>query len=107
MSFLVVAGPSGLASQIVQVAGALLVLAGFAGAQLGSLSTRSRRYLLLNLAGSALLAVLAAAERQYGFLLLEAVWALVSAWGLVRRGRGDVPASARRHRTAAGAESAK
>jgi hypothetical protein len=40
--------------------------------------------LLLNLVGSAVLAVLAAHERQAGFLLLEACWAAISAWGLVR-----------------------
>lgn len=67
-----------------QIAGALLVLAGFAGAQLGALDTRSRVYLVLNLAGSAILTALAAVEEQYGFLLLEAVWAAVSAWGLLQ-----------------------
>jgi hypothetical protein len=42
----------------------------------------SRVYLALNLAGSLILAVLAWAERQWGFLLLESVWAIVSLWGL-------------------------
>jgi hypothetical protein len=83
-----------LASQLVQVAGALLILAGFAGAQLGWLSIASRTYLLLNLVGSAILAVLAAVDFQPGFLLLEAVWALVSLWGLVQVARGRAPAAA-------------
>jgi hypothetical protein len=52
------------------------------------LSTQSRVYLVLNLVGSIVLAVLAAVEEQYGFLLLEGVWALVSAWSLVASGAG-------------------
>jgi hypothetical protein len=77
-------------SQLVQVAGALCVLAAFAAAQFGALDTQSRLYLTLNLVGSAVLAVLAALDDQYGFLLLEGVWALVSAWGLLRQLRTSV-----------------
>ena len=74
--------------QAVQIAGALLILAAYAAAQLGVLDQLSRVYLVLNLVGSALLAVLAWQEEQLGFLLLEAVWALVSAWSLARVLRG-------------------
>ena len=79
--------------QIVQVIGSLLILAAFAAAQRGWMSTTSRWYLLLNLVGSAVLAVLAAHERQAGFLLLEACWAAISAWGLAQALRGRVPAA--------------
>ena len=73
--------------QLVQILGSLLVLTAFAAAQRGALSTESRAYLALNLIGSVVLAVLAAHERQWGFLLLEAVWALVSAWSLIQATR--------------------
>jgi uncharacterized protein (DUF1786 family) len=69
--------------QLLQLVGALLVLAGFTLAQLGRLDPQSIPYLVVNLVGSAILAALALEERQWGFLLLEGVWALVSLAGLV------------------------
>lgn len=70
--------------QLIQVAGALMILSAFAALQFGRLTAGSRMYLALNLVGSAVLTVLAWYEAQWGFLLLEAVWAAVSAWGLWR-----------------------
>ena len=69
--------------QVIQVLGSLLVLVAFIAAQRGRLSTQSRLYQALNLIGAGVLAVLAAYERQYGFLLLETVWALVAAHSLL------------------------
>ncbi len=77
---------------IVQVAGALLVLAAFAGAQAGRLDRHAPAYLLLNLLGAAILAVDAWLEQLWGFFILQAVWALVSAWGLAQRRREPPPA---------------
>jgi len=70
--------------QLIQIIGAALVLAAYAGAQLGRLDQRSISYLVLNLVGSAILALLAALDGQLGFLLLEGTWAIVSAWSLAR-----------------------
>jgi hypothetical protein len=71
-------------SGTLQILGALLVLTPFSLVQLGVLRVDTRLYLWLNLVGSALLAVLAVTHRQWGFLLLESVWALVAGWSLVR-----------------------
>ena len=45
--------------QLIQVAGALAILAGFALGQFGVLTPQSSSYLALNLVGAAVLAVLA------------------------------------------------
>jgi hypothetical protein len=80
--------------QLVQVIGALLILAAFIGGQRGTFSSHSLVYLVLNLVGSLTLAVVAAVEWDLGFLLLEAVWALVSLWGLLAVARGRAPTTA-------------
>jgi hypothetical protein len=69
----------------VQVAGALAVLAAFASVQRRALTVTSPTYLLLNLAGGVATAAAAYVEEQWGFLVLQSVWALVAVWGLVRR----------------------
>jgi hypothetical protein len=69
--------------QAIQIVGALLILTAFAAVQFDRMRPDSRLYLALNLAGSIVLAYLALHDSQWGFLLLEGVWALVSAWGLI------------------------
>ena len=73
--------------QVIQVIGALLILAAFAGVQFGWMRPETRSYLTLNLIGSAILAVLAVVASQWGFVLLEGVWAIVSAAGLLGFGK--------------------
>ncbi|HEX4730430.1 MAG TPA: hypothetical protein VH299_04140 [Solirubrobacterales bacterium] len=69
-------------AQAIQIIGALIILGAFAASQLGEMPTDSRLFLLLNLVGSVVLGIIAVVEGQVGFILLEGVWAVVSAWGL-------------------------
>jgi hypothetical protein len=82
--------------QVIQIAGALLILSAYAAAQFGALNQHSRAHLTLNLIGAAVLAVLAWEAAQWGFLLLEGVWALVSLWGLIQAQRGQPPGEVHR-----------
>lgn len=85
---------------IVEIVGSLLILVAFGASQLGRLDAHSVPYLVLNIAGSAVLAVIAAAQQSWGFLLLEGTWAIVSAASLAARviRRADPPASPPTHR---------
>jgi hypothetical protein len=75
-------------SQVVQIFGSFLVLVPFVLAQLGRMATSSKAFMSLNLVGSTILAIDAAHGHQWGFLLLEAVWALVSLGSLLRASLG-------------------
>jgi hypothetical protein len=78
-------------AQAIQLVGAFLILIAYALAQLGALAPRGAPFLLLNLVGALVLAASAWHEEQWGFLVLEAAWAVVSAAGLF--GRRSVPAT--------------
>lgn len=80
--------------QVIQVAGALLILIAFGASQANRMSPHSVVYLALNLVGSVVLTFLALHDRDWGFVLLEVVWALVSAWGLMQVARGRQPRAA-------------
>lgn len=69
-----------------EVAGAVLVLAAYILAQTGRLPRDGTPYLLLNLIGSGTLALLAARDRQWGFLLLNGCWALITLGAVVKSG---------------------
>jgi hypothetical protein len=70
--------------QAIGVLGAVLILVPFGATQLGRLSTSSLSYQIMNLVGAVILTTIAILERQYGFILLEGVWALMSLIGLWR-----------------------
>ena len=70
--------------QVLQIAGAILILIGYGLGQMGRLDPHSRPYLLMNLAGSATLAILAAVDRHLGFLLLYGIWVTISLLALIR-----------------------
>jgi len=74
-------------SGAVQIAGSLLILVPFVLSQAGRMASSSAAYLGSNFVGSAVLAVDAAYESQWGFLMLEGVWALVSLVSLLRLAR--------------------
>lgn len=75
--------------QAAQLVGAVLILTAFVLAQQHRLATDSVVYLALNAVGAAVLAVVAVADRDLGFTLLEATWAVVSTAGLVRHRQGS------------------
>jgi hypothetical protein len=75
----------------VQMTGALLVLGAFALLQLRVVAPGAVPYLLMNAAGSALLAGNALTGRQWGFVLLNVTWFAVSVLGLARRSAPAAP----------------
>jgi hypothetical protein len=80
--------------QIFQLVGAALILVAFIAAQRDAMSPHSAVYLTLNLLGSLVLTGVAVHGRDWGFLLLEFVWAVVSAWSLWQLSRGQTPTAA-------------
>jgi hypothetical protein len=66
-----------------QLGAALVVLVAYALAQWGIWSQKGPAFLWFNLAGSIVLGTLAAREKQWGFLLMETVWGLVTAGSLI------------------------
>ena len=71
--------------QAISVAGALLILVAYAGNQLGFIDRTWRAYSWLNLIGSVVLTVVAFRAQQWGFVLLEGVWAVISVPPLIPR----------------------
>lgn len=72
-------------SEVLQWTAAIVVLAGFGLSQWGVWSVISYRYLVSNFVGGAGLSVAALLSHQWGFVLLEGVWALVAGRSIVAR----------------------
>lgn len=81
-------------ADLIQIAGAVLILIAFTASQGGLMGVHTRSYLVLNLFGAAILTGIAWDERDWGFLMLESVWTVVSAWSLVQVLRGREPSTA-------------
>jgi hypothetical protein len=81
------------ADQVIQIAGALMILAAFLLGQRNLLDARSYPYLLLNFVGAAILTVLAYQQQRWGFVLLESAWTVVALAGLAMRLLGKEPAA--------------
>lgn len=80
--------------QIISVLGALAILGAYVANQFRLIDPSNMSYSIMNFIGSAVLAVIAVIEVQWGFILLEAVWALVSLWGIITLLRGGAPRGA-------------
>ncbi|MBV6404413.1 MAG: hypothetical protein IT228_15475 [Flavobacteriales bacterium] len=81
-------------AQLPQLTGAALLLVAYILSQTGRLRNDRPPYLLMNFAGALLLTVDAVRAMQWGFILLEGTWALVTVPALWRAWRGRPGAGA-------------
>jgi len=70
--------------QIISLLGAILILFASAASVPRRMQSESALYQSLNLFGGICLCIAAVASMQYGFILLEGSWAVLSAHGLWR-----------------------
>ncbi|MGQ0698587.1 MAG: CBU_0592 family membrane protein [Panacagrimonas sp.] len=73
--------------QGVSLVSACIVLYAFYMQQQGAWQPTERRYLACNCVGTAALTVVAWIGSQWGFVLVEGIWAIVSLRGLIRAQR--------------------
>jgi len=75
-------------ADVLGVVGVLLILAAYAGAQHGRLDPRRAPSLLMNLGGAGLIIVSLLYRFNLSAFLVEAAWASVALYGLVRLALG-------------------
>jgi glycopeptide antibiotics resistance protein len=73
-----------MVEQIISLFGAAMILVAYGSQQLQKMRATDLLYILLNLTGSVILAIIALRVRQTGLTLMEGVWALFSGAALIR-----------------------
>jgi hypothetical protein len=75
-------------AQLIQIFGALLNMGAFALLHFEIAPSSALRYLIPNWVGSVLLVGSAYVDHQWGFLMLEAAWVLVTGYAIIVRMMG-------------------
>ncbi len=70
--------------QVISIVGAVLVLGAYAAHQLERLPRETYTYQLMNLFGGASLFAAATLTGQFGLMIVEGAWAVISLGGLVQ-----------------------
>lgn len=78
--------------QLIQIVGALLNMSAFALLHFELASSSAFRYLVPNFLGSVVLSTSALIDQQWGFLMLELAWGVVTAHAIAGRLRQTRPA---------------
>jgi hypothetical protein len=78
-------------AQLIQIVGALLNMGAFALLHFEIAPSSALRYLIPNWFGSVLLVMSAYVDRQWGFLMLEGAWVIVTGYAIAARFGGRQP----------------